>query len=113
MNLKPTGNKVLVEPFPPPEKSTGGIMLPTQYQLPSGVGRVLAVGPGKYNRKGVLVPVDLQPGDVVQYRWIDGREIEWDGKMLKILTTDELIGVNEAGENIEHSTSNIQHPSAE
>lgn len=109
LKLKPTGDKILVEPLPPPPKSAGGIMFADQYQLPSGTGRVVAVGPGKYNRKGVLVPVDVQPGDVVQYRWVDGREVEWEGVAYKILSAEEVIGVEEKPtSNIQHSTSNIE-----
>jgi len=95
MNLRPTGDKIIVKPFPPPAKSPGGIMFAEPYQLPSGVGRVVAVGPGKHNRKGVVVPVDLKPGDVVQYRWIDGRDVEWNDETLKILSAEEIIGVQE------------------
>lgn len=94
MNLRAIGNKVIVEPLPPATQTPGGLHLLEQYQLPTGLARVLSVGNGRHNRRGVLVPIDLKPGDIVQYRWIDGREIEWDGRMLKALDAEEIIGLN-------------------
>ncbi|HEX4647173.1 MAG TPA: co-chaperone GroES family protein [Verrucomicrobiae bacterium] len=89
--LKPTGNKVLVQPIPPPLLSSGGITLPVAYQTPASEGIVIAVGPGRYNRKGFLVATDLQPGDRVMYSWINAIETELDGAV--ILRSDQIIAI--------------------
>ena len=82
--LRVIGNKVLIRPTPPPETTPGGIVLAVAYQQPSGDGWVVAVG-GRCEH--------VKPGDRVTFSWINGREIEWAGETLKVITEPELIGV--------------------
>lgn len=46
-------------------QSSGGIVFPQQYIQDSMKFEVLAVGPGKVNRKGILIPPEVEPGDIV------------------------------------------------
>lgn len=96
--LRPTGNHVLIEPLPPPEKSSGGIWLSPAWEggATSTHGTVLAVGPGLITRKGARVAPDLVPGQRVTFNWIHGEEIEWEGKRLKMLDARQVIGVIES-----------------
>jgi chaperonin GroES len=64
-NTKPIGNKVLLEPVLAATHSDGGILLLEKYQGQQTRFKVLAVGPGKLNKKGVLIPPDVEPGDFV------------------------------------------------
>lgn len=97
MNLRPHGNKVLVEPCPPPQRTVGGILFNTHWQPPSSEGVVVAVGRGRHNSKGVIIPIDLAPGDRVVYQWTQGehagRTIEWEGRQLKVMEPEQLTGV--------------------
>ena len=52
---------VLVKVDPPETQSPGGILLVGAQ--PIRMATVIDVGPGKYNRKGVRIPTELQPGD--------------------------------------------------
>jgi len=66
--VKPIGSNVLVRVLPPPEKSKGGIIL--MHHETTGRdnrGEVLAVGEGRTLDSGVLVQVDVKPGDVVLF----------------------------------------------
>lgn len=83
-NIKACGSHVLVDPLPPEQKTTGGILLAPQYEQPSNYGRVLSFGPKV---------TELQPGDKVVYSWINGREIEHDGKLLRLLDIGNILGV--------------------
>lgn len=69
MQMKPTGNHVLVKHVPAPETSGGIHLLPTSINN-SDVLRlqVVSTGPGRRTKKGALVPVEVQAGDVVLWQ---------------------------------------------
>lgn len=83
---RPTGQRLLVVPTPAPEKTSGGIHLPGQWAQPTGQATVVATG-------GMVT--DLKPGDTVFYAWIDGREVEHDGRMMRLLHQNEILAVSE------------------
>lgn len=84
MNLRPYGEKILVQPTPPPAVSRGGIYLDVSYQPPTGRGKVVAVG---------RTVNDIQIGDDVAYRWSCVTDVEWNGGKLALLKVDDLTGI--------------------
>lgn len=88
-NIKPTGEWVLVAPIKDklPEHRSG-IILPEsvqeQYRRDQGLFYVIAVGPGKVDRNGNLIPVEVKPGDwVITHSYQDGPQgFEGDDKGL-------------------------------
>lgn len=92
------GNKLLVERVKRPTASTtGSILLPPVAQDDFNTGgpkeyRVLQVGPGRRNRKGVLLPVECSPGDrVVCHSYTDGATVLDDGRL--VITDDMILAV--------------------
>lgn len=65
MTIRMTGNHVLLEPLPKPTASTGGILLAMAQNDDRKQWRVVAVGPGRKTKKGVLVAPEVAPGDRV------------------------------------------------
>lgn len=66
LKIKPLNDRVVLEPLKEEEKTKTGLYLPeTADKEKSEQGKVLAVGPGKRNDKGELVPVSVKPGDTV------------------------------------------------
>ena len=91
--LQPLGNFVVVEPLATDEKLGEGLIVrPEQYKQPSGQARVLAVGPGRPDVHGNMVPVGVAVGDIVVYNWINGRELNLEGRTLRLLDSAEIIG---------------------
>jgi chaperonin GroES len=82
--LRPTGNRVLVEPLPAAEKSSGGILLSVAYQQPNTQGIIVAIG-------GTVQ--ELKVGNWVAYNWINGIEVEHDGKTVSLLPADAVLAV--------------------
>lgn len=76
--IKLLGNTVLLGPIPQKRVTPGGIMLAHQYQDDRKRYRVLAVGPGRKTRKGVLVAPECKPGDcaLVEIDLTDSRPLE-------------------------------------
>jgi chaperonin GroES len=57
MNLKPLGDRLIVEVLDEEETTVSGIVLPDTAKEKPQRGRVLAVGPGARNEKGEVIPM--------------------------------------------------------
>lgn len=95
MNLKPLGDRVIVKQDEAEETTASGLFLATEAKEKPQSGTVLAVGEGKLDKDGNLVPVPVKVGDKVVYGKFGGQEIKVDGEDLLILRADDLYGVFE------------------
>ena len=93
MNLKPLGNRLVVEPIEEEEITAGGIVLPETAKEKPQKGKVLSAGPGDRNEKGDRVAMDVKKGDTVLYAKYAGTEIKMDGKKLLILRESDVLGI--------------------
>jgi chaperonin GroES len=84
MNLKPLGDRLIVEVLEEEESTVSGIVLPDTAKEKPQRGRVLAVGPGSRDDNGKFVPMDLAEGDEIVFSKYGGTEI-------KVGTDDYLI----------------------
>src|ERR1044072_9886841 len=76
MNLKPLGDRIIVEVREEEETTTSGIVLPDTAKEKPQRGRVLAVGPGSRDDNGKFVPMDLDEGDEIVFSKYGGPEIK-------------------------------------
>ena len=99
MNLKPLGDRLIVEPLDEEQTTIGGIVLPDTAQEKPQRGTVLAVGPGARNTDtGEHIPMDVVEGDVVVYSKYGGTEIKVGADEYLILReSDVLAKVTDAG----------------
>ena len=67
MNLKPLGDRVIVKQDEAEETTASGLFLATEAKEKPQSGTVLAVGEGKLDKDGNLVPVPVKVGDKVVY----------------------------------------------
>lgn len=95
MNLKPLGNRVVVEPIEQEEVTSGGIVLPETAKEKPQKGKVLSVGPGERDEDGKRIPLDVAPGDTVLFAKYAGTEIKVDGKKLLILKESDILAIVE------------------
>lgn len=95
MELKPLGDRVLVKPAPKEEKTASGLYISSGAQEKPQQGKVVAVGPGKRNKKGDHIPLDVQVGDEVLYGKFGGNEVKLDGEELLLLRADDIYGIIE------------------
>ncbi len=92
MNLKPLGDRVIVEVLEEEETTSSGIVLPDTAKEKPQRGRVLAVGAGRYEN-GTLVPMTVHEGDEVVYSKYGGTEVKVDGNEYLILRESDLLAV--------------------
>ncbi len=97
-SIVPLGDRVLVKPFLEGEqdgvkKKNFGIIIPdTISKDKSAEGKVIAVGPGKYD-DGVLVPMSVKVGDIVIFSKYGYDEVEHEGEELYLLKEDSILAV--------------------
>ncbi|MCE5209836.1 MAG: co-chaperone GroES [Chloroflexi bacterium] len=93
MNLKPLGNRVVVEPIEQEEVTVGGIVLPDTAKEKPQKGKVLSIGPGDRDEDGKRIPLDVKVDDVVLFAKYSGTEIKIDGKKILILRESDLLAI--------------------
>jgi chaperonin GroES len=93
MQLRPLGDKVVVEVIDEPQTTVGGIVLPDTAKEKSQRGKVLAVGSGKLLDSGERVALEVREGDTVVFAKYGGTEINLDGKELMILSERDIHAV--------------------
>ena len=93
VNLKPLGDRVLVEPVEEKETKKGGIIIPDSAKEKPTEGIIRALGTGKTDDGGKKVPFEVKVGDRVLVSKYGGTEIKLDGKEYKILNSDDVLAV--------------------
>ncbi len=96
MNLRPLGDRLVVEPIEQEERTASGIILPETAKEKPQEGKVLAAGPGKLNDDGTRSPMDVGVEDRVLYAKYAGTEVKIDGKKLLILRESDILAVIES-----------------
>jgi chaperonin GroES len=93
MNLKPLGDRLLVEPIEQEEMTASGIVLPDTAKEKPMQGRVLSVGPGARKEDGSRSPMDVSAGDVVLYAKYAGTEVKMSDKKYLILKETDVLAI--------------------
>ena len=88
VNLKPLGDRVLVEPIAAELKTASGIIIPDSAKEKPLNGKVLAVGPGKKDE-----PMTVKRGDNILYGQYVGTEVKLDGKTYLIMREADIFGI--------------------
>jgi chaperonin GroES len=93
--LKPLGDRLVVEPQEQEETTASGLILPETAKEKPQQGVVIAVGPGRRDEDGRRVEMDVAVGDVVLYAKYGGTEVKIDGKKLLILKETDVLAIVE------------------
>jgi len=96
MKIRPLSDHILIEPIKEEEKTKSGILLPeTADKERPEQGRVIAVGPGKKNKKGEYISLDVKPGQRVLFTKYGPNEIKVDGKEYLIAKEEDILAILE------------------
>jgi chaperonin GroES len=93
--LKPLEDRIVVSPLEAEQVTASGLVIPDTAKEKPQEGKVLAVGPGRFDDKGVRVPVDVQVGDVVLYSKYGGTEVKYSGEEYLVLSARDVLAVIE------------------
>lgn len=75
----PIFDRVLIEVNKAVEESVGGIYVSKTASKKSTIGKIIAMGPGRFMENGEMEPLSFQVGDTVLYGQYSGTEIDFDG----------------------------------
>jgi chaperonin GroES len=97
--LSPLGDRVLIKPDVPPEKTDSGLIMIRDWK-PENCGEIVAI-PERIDAtcpecgtRVFRVP-SVKVGDVVVFSWTSGQELVIDGVKYLLMREDDLLGVLE------------------
>ena len=93
VNIKPLGDRVLVQALEEKEVKKGGIIIPDTAKEKPQEGEVVSVGPGARDDAGKIHPLDVKAGDRILFGKWSGTEVKLDGKDLLIMKESDILGV--------------------
>jgi len=93
MKIKPLGDRVLVKPLEEDEVQKGGIIIPDTAKEKPQEGEVIAVGTGKRDDDGKLIPFNVKKGDRVLMPKYGGTEVKIGDKDYQIVREDDILGI--------------------
>ena len=93
MNLKPLGDRLVVEPTEQEETTSFGIVIPDSAKEKPQQGKVVAAGPGRRDDDGDRITMDVSVGDTILYAKYAGTEVKIEGKKVLILKESDVLAI--------------------
>ena len=95
MKIRPLHDRVIVKRIEEERRSAGGIVIPDTAAEKPDQGEIVAVGKGKKDDNGKLIPVDLKVGDRVLFGKYSGQTVKVKGDELLVMREEDIMGVIE------------------
>ncbi|MBL7490098.1 co-chaperone GroES [Frankia sp. CNm7] len=92
--IKPLEDRIVVQPSDAETTTASGIVIPDTAKEKPQEGKVLAVGPGRFE-DGKRVPLDVKVGDVVLYSKYGGTEVKYAGEEYLVLSARDVLAIIE------------------
>ncbi|MBD3282290.1 MAG: co-chaperone GroES [Candidatus Portnoybacteria bacterium] len=92
--IKPLDDRVVIEPTSKEEKTKSGIVLPdTAEKEKPEQGKVIAVGPGRFNAEGKRMPMSVKKGDIVLFTKYGPSEVNVGKKEYLICKEEDILAI--------------------
>ena len=95
MKLNPLHDRVVVKRVNAETKTSSGIFIPDNAQEKPDQGVIVAVGPGKRNTDGAVIPMSVNVNDKVLFGKFAGQQVKIKGEEVLILNEEEIYAVIE------------------
>jgi chaperonin GroES len=92
MKIRPLHDRVIVKRIEEERKSAGGIVIPDTAAEKPDQGEIVAIGKGKKDDNGKLIPVDLKVGDRVLFGKYSGQTVKVKGDELLVMREEHIMG---------------------
>jgi chaperonin GroES len=96
VSIKPLEDRILVQPLDAEQTTASGLVIPDTAKEKPQEGKVLAVGPGRFDDEGEnRIPVDVSVGDTVIYSKYGGTEVKYNNEEYLILSARDVLAIVE------------------
>lgn len=94
MKIQPLRDQVIIKPMEQEEKTASGIVLPdiAEKEKPEQ-GKVIAVGPGRVNDDGKVIPMSIKKGDKVLFTKYSPNEIKVGTQELLVIKEEDILAI--------------------
>ena len=92
VNIKPLEDRIVVQVLESEQTTASGIVIPDTAKEKPQEGKVLAVGPGRFE-DGQRSPMDVKEGDTVIFSKYGGTEIKYGADEYLILSARDVLAV--------------------
>ncbi len=93
LNIRPLRDRIIVKRLQEEEKTKGGIIIPDSAKEKPQEAEVVAIGSGRVDDSGKVVPIDLKVGDKVLFSKYSGTEIKIADEEYLILQEGDIQAV--------------------
>lgn len=96
VSIKPLEDRILVQPLDAEQTTASGLVIPDTAKEKPQEGKVLAVGPGRFDDEGEnRIPLDISVGDTVIYSKYGGTEVKYNNEEYLILSGRDVLAIVE------------------
>jgi chaperonin GroES len=96
VNIKPLEDRILVQSLEAEQTTASGLVIPDTAKEKPQEGKVVAVGPGRFDESGEKrIPLDVKVGDVVIYSKYGGTEVKYSGTEYLLLGARDILAIVE------------------
>ena len=96
VSIKPLEDRILVQPMDAEQTTASGLVIPDTAKEKPQEGKVLAVGPGRFDDEGEnRIPLDISVGDTVIYSKYGGTEVKYNNEDYLILSARDVLAIVE------------------
>jgi len=92
VTLKPLEDRIVVQALEAVQTTASGLVIPDTAKEKPQEGKVVAVGPGRFEN-GTRLPLDVKEGDVVIFSKYGGTEVKYNGQEYLILSARDVLAV--------------------
>ncbi len=93
MALQPLADRIVAKPVEAETKTASGILLPDQAKEKTQMAVVVAVGPGRLNKAGERVPMEVKVGDKIVHTEYGPNRFKQGAEELLIMKEDDVLAV--------------------
>ncbi|KGA15079.1 molecular chaperone GroES [freshwater metagenome] len=96
VKIKPLEDRILVQSLEAEQTTASGLVIPDTAKEKPQEGKVVAVGPGRFDEDGEKrIPLDVKVGDVVIYSKYGGTEVKYNGVEYLLLGARDILAIVE------------------
>lgn len=93
MNLRPLHDRVIIKRLSSETKTASGLVIPDNAAEKPDQGEVIAVGPGKRDDSGKVIPMDVKIGDRVLFGKYAGQTVKMNDEELMVMREEDIMAI--------------------